>query len=479
MQVITIIVIMCFLVLLCLSRKEDTEKDTPSLLKPFYKIAMYLYKKGCSRLPGFLTSPQAERDLQQLRPGEWGEYLKTGYYVKKGALSLGILFLGTLFAAAVRYLAESGRILGENGNIARGSYEEGVREIRILADYGQKQLDFQVQVEPVIVSGEEMDELFDRFLAGLPEWMAGENRSLQAVESDLILEEQYEDYPVYVEWESSRPDMVSDTGFVAAVESEESVLLRAHLTYGRYHRTEEIEVTLVPPVYTEEQLLYMEMQEMLEQAQKDTLEQQEWVLPSRWQGETIVWRQLVEDNSLLLWGAAVAAAAAAYLFMDKDLHKQLEQRKESMHREYPEMLHKLVLFVGAGMTIRGAFQKMAGDYEKKRQNGGRESPVYEEMLYTCRELRSGVSEGASYEHFGRRIGLQEYIRLSTLLMQNLKRGNRTLLERLREEADKAAQEQLQQGKKMGEEAGTGLLVPMVMMLAVVMAVIMIPALSNM
>ena len=99
------------------------------------------------------------------------------------------------------------------------------------------------------------------------------------------------------------------------------------------------------------------------------------------------------------------------------------------------------------------------------------------MLYTCRELRSGVSEGRSYEHFGRRTGLQEYVRLSTLLMQNLKRGNSALLERLREEADKAWEEQLQQGRRMGEEAGTKLLVPMVMMLAVVMVMIMVPAFS--
>ena len=53
------------------------------------------------------------------------------------------------------------------------------------------------------------------------------------------------------------------------------------------------------------------------------------------------------------------------------------------------------------------------------------------------------------------------------------------MERLREEADKSAAERLQQSKKLGEEAGTKLLVPMVLMLAVVMAIIMIPAMSNM
>jgi len=94
-------------------------------------------------------------------------------------------------------------------------------------------------------------------------------------------------------------------------------------------------------------------------------------------------------------------------------------------------------------------------------------------------LHSGISEGQSYEHFGRRTGLQEYIRLSTLLAQNLKRGNSTLLERLREEVEKSAEERLQQSKRLGEEAGTKLLVPMVLMLAVVMAMIMVPAFSSM
>ena len=47
------------------------------------------------------------------------------------------------------------------------------------------------------------------------------------------------------------------------------------------------------------------------------------------------------------------------------------------------------------------------------------------------------------------------------------------------EADSSAEERLQQSKKLGEEAGTKLLVPMILMLAVVMAIIMIPAMSNM
>ena len=101
--------------------------------------------------------------------------------------------------------------------------------------------------------------------------------------------------------------------------------------------------------------------------------------------------------------------------------------------------------------------KIASEHEKKYGNQTGKRPAYDEVILTCRELQSGTSEGAAYEHFGRRTGLQEYIRLSTLLMQNLKRGNSALLERLREEADKAGEERLQQSKRLGEEAGTKLL----------------------
>ena len=46
---------------------------------------------------------------------------------------------------------------------------------------------------------------------------------------------------------------------------------------------------------------------------------------------------------------------------------------------------------------------------------------------------------------------------------------------LKEEALKATTERLDQARKKGEQEGTKLLIPMMMMLAVVMILIMIPA----
>ena len=94
---------------------------------------------------------------------------------------------------------------------------------------------------------------------------------------------------------------------------------------------------------------------------------------------------------------------------------------------------------------------------------------------TCYELQVGRSETEAYDHFGKRCQLQPYIRLSALLSQNIRKGSNDLLRMLRQEADSAFAERKSLAKKLGEEAGTKLLLPMMMMLCVVMVIIMIPA----
>ncbi|MCI8692743.1 MAG: hypothetical protein HFH91_08410 [Lachnospiraceae bacterium] len=471
-------ILILFVILSILARKEAAG-EVSSLLKPFYRMSRYLYKRLCRRFPRLFSASQVEKDLLCLQPGRSGSGLKEEYYVKKAALGLIIIFLGTAFGAAARFSALEGRLLGNDGTVERGGYRDGSREISLTADYGEQRLDFRIDVEPRRMPEADAEAMFEEFLAGLPGFILGKNQSLQNVSWDLILTEKYGDYPMAVRWKSSRTDILSDEGRVSEVEKAENVTLLLHLQYGDWEREEELSVTLTPPQVTREEASYREFEDMLSRSQSQSREQEKWKLPMEWQGEEIGWREAVEDNSLALWMAALAAAGAVFYFLDRDLHEKVEKRKKNLRKEYPEIVHKLVLFAGAGMTIRGAFQRIAGEYEEKQQSRNGQSAAYEEVMYLCRELNSGVSEGLAYEHFGKRTGLQEYIRFTTLLAQNLKRGNSTLMDRLREEADKAAQERLQQSRRLGEEAGTKLLIPMVLMLAVVMAMIMIPAISNM
>ena len=169
--------------------------------------------------------------------------------------------------------------------------------------------------------------------------------------------------------------------------------------------------------------------------------------------------------AITIWGLTAASSAGIFFLMDKDLIDQEKKRREYLRLGYPDLVHELALYLVAGMTVRAAFVRLG----KKNEFAAR----------ACREIQMGQSEITVYERFGKRAGPREYVKLSTLLCQNVKKGNGTLTARLEEEAILSAEERIRNGKRLGEEAETKLLIPMVTLLAVVMIMIMIPAFSVM
>ena len=168
-------------------------------------------------------------------------------------------------------------------------------------------------------------------------------------------------------------------------------------------------------------------------------------------------------------------SAASYVLKDKELKKAMEERSAQMLGDYPQFVSQIVLYMGAGMTMRNIFEKLGSGYVRKRDATGEKKYLYEEILRAGRELSAGASEGSVYEHFGLRCGGQQYTRLTTLLSQNLRKGNSELLKVLQEESKRAFDERMDRVRKAGEEAGTKLLLPMIIMLVIVMVIIMIPA----
>lgn len=471
MYIVTGIVVVLYLTLAFLSRNEIVDRKIGTLLRPFYRMAIYLYKWSCIRRLPIFVAGQVTEDLARLHPGENKESICTDYYVGKMAKSLLICLVGTLLGCLVSVRAQGERNLSEEGYVLRGTYESGEKEFDLECVLPKEVKHFRVRVSPRELSEEELEEKYQSFTQELGGLILGENVSLQEVSAKLNLADMYEGYPFSVEWESSEPTFLRGDGSVdLPEEGEQKVTLFAKISYGEWEREESFGIQIVQPILSPEETERNELEKLLLHSEESDRMKGEWYLPRSWRGEELHWRERVQDKGMALWIGAVAVSVVVYLLADHDLHNELEKKKQSMCREYSDVVHKLALYLGAGMTIRNAFQKMAKEEGK--------NPVYTEMCFACRELQAGVPEGAVYEHFGRRTGIQEYIRLSTLLTQNLKKGNATLLQRLREEAQRASQERMQYGKRLGEEAVTKLLLPMVLMLLVVMLMIMIPAFSS-
>ena len=101
------------------------------------------------------------------------------------------------------------------------------------------------------------------------------------------------------------------------------------------------------------------------------------------------------------------------------------------------------------------------------------------MILTIREMQSGVPEASAYENFGRRCGLPSYIKLGSLLSQNLKKGSKGLTSLLEHEAVLSLEQHKMAVRKMGEKAGIRMLLPMIMMFGVVLVILMVPAFLSM
>lgn len=138
-------------------------------------------------------------------------------------------------------------------------------------------------------------------------------------------------------------------------------------------------------------------------------------------------------------------------------------------------MSKLTILLGAGMTLFSAWNKITTNYSNKRKNNTIPiHPLYEEMLITCHEIESGVGEARAYESLWRAVWIASLPEIFSLLVQISKR-TRGLVQLLEEEVSDAFEERKNLAKKSGEEAGTKMLFPMMMMFGIIIVIIMVPA----
>ena len=198
-------------------------------------------------------------------------------------------------------------------------------------------------------------------------------------------------------------------------------------------------------------------------------------LPQVVEGYKIVWKQKPSNILLLLLAGIIITVIIINFAMEYDLKDRTEKREKQMIMDYPEIVSKICLLLGAGMTVRTIFNKIGNDYEIKKKEGAKVRYAYEEIVVTCFELDSGISESKSYDNFARRCKQSKYLKLGSTLSQNIKKGSSKLREILEKEAENAFEDRKGIAKKRGEEAGTKLLLPMMLMMAVVMIIIIVPA----
>jgi hypothetical protein len=324
-------------------------------------------------------------------------------------------------------------------------------------------------------SQEELATLSEEVLGLIDNKILGENESFDKIEYDMDFVSKISGYPFNIIYETDN-NYIEDDGSLVNRELNEPALVEIEMTlkHGKFMVIHTVNVMVYSKAIqpTLEELI----KEQLNSKESNSRESENITLPDKIGDTSLTWGIKKSYTGLLCLIATPLIMIFIYVTKDKDLHKMVEEREAQMLMDYPEIVSSLALLVGAGMTVPNAWKKIAYDYKKRKEDTGI-SPryAYEEMLFTIYEMDSGIIQSVAYERFGRRCRIPCYNKLSTMVSQNIRKGAVSLPMLLRQEAKEAFEERKHLARKQGEQAGTKLLAPMMLLLAITMVVIMVPA----
>lgn len=371
----------------------------------------------------------------------------------------------------------------QNGSSRLTSLErpdfEGEEQQILVEGLGEEGIPLEVQISPRQYKPEEARALYQQILEELPGRILGENASLSQVEHDLELIREIPEYGVSLKWESFRPEFVDSYGRVnrqGMGEEKEEVWLRVELTDSHTSETYQLQAWVLPETTTPQENALLQLKERLKEEDYAQRYSPVLKLPEELEGKALAYRSLQEPVFASIAFLGVAAALMLVVKERSDREREIKERKNQLLLDYPELLSKMMIFLGAGMTARNAWEQMTEDYLRLRKLGKREKRwVYEEMYEACGQMKRGIPEGQAYLEFGRRCGLPCYTKFAGFLEQSRKNGAKNLREHLRLEMEEAYEQRKHEAKRLGEEASTKLLLPLFLMLGVVMVMVAVPA----
>ncbi len=151
------------------------------------------------------------------------------------------------------------------------------------------------------------------------------------------------------------------------------------------------------------------------------------------------------------------------------LKNQIEKRKHSIRRAFPDALDLLLICAESGMSIELAFRRVSAEI------GSQSIALAEELVLTTAELSYLSERRQAYENLSKRVDLESVKSVTTALVQAEKYGT-PVGTALRVLAQESRDARMQEAERKAMSLPPKLTVPMIIFfLPVLMLVIMMPA----
>lgn len=174
-------------------------------------------------------------------------------------------------------------------------------------------------------------------------------------------------------------------------------------------------------------------------------------------------------NSILLGILVCLMAAFMPYFTSSRINSQLKTRREELLLDYPTVLSKMALMINAGMMLRDAWKIVADSGTRK---------LYQEMKRTAVNIANGASEIDAYSEFGTACKINELKKFSSIICQNVEKGNSELVQVMKQLSVEAWNTKKNIAISRGKNAETKLLIPVGITFVAIIIMIMVPIMSN-
>lgn len=396
------------------------------------------------------------------------EYLgkKIGYMISGIVSAISLLLVIWLMPEEERQLI--------GNTIVRNGYGEAEKSVILIAGSEGIETEVEILIEPRHYAKRQLDVMADEvfnILSMTVFSMADKTaEEVYLVNRNMEFPLEIEGYPFSVTWESSDYNVIDSDGVIQNDVSKEGniVSVTAKLSCYEFSWEKEYVLQIFPTNRDWEDCFSDEIGKAIEELDYITSEEENFQLPEEVDGHKVVYEEKEENSFGILVALSLVSLVFIWVSMDSNLSKKLEERNNQLLTDYATLVSKLSLYLGAGLSFRTAIPRILKSADKNRFYA-------RELEIAVHEMENGIAEHRVIDNFAKRCKLPCYIKLSVLLNQNMRKGNSSLIEQLKEEVDKAFEDRKMLARKYGEEAGTKLLIPMVLMLVVVIVMIMYPA----
>jgi tight adherence protein C len=194
-------------------------------------------------------------------------------------------------------------------------------------------------------------------------------------------------------------------------------------------------------------------------------------------GTRIYWVPQKSQDGWITLFVLIIGCYAIYTNRLAGLTKIEKAARESVLRELPEFVNKLLLLLNAGLVMGNAFYKIVADY--KRIKGGENNYFYNQLAQItmkCSETNGSIQH--EIRSFAVRTGVVEFMRLSNIINDSMTKGS-DLMAQLSMEVDCLWAARRKQIEEKGKLAETKLTFPLVILLLVLLMITITPAMMEM